>query len=240
MMKKARAFEHVLLAGFVLALATLTSGCSLSSGQEQRLYQLSPEVSLFFEKNDDQEWGLRLERNGGSFLENPTPITIELLGPGESTQTLASGYDSFESVDGAFVARGSVQYEEARFVVHDTWSQDAGSLRLDRSLIVEGNAAGGFMSAFRLSHHEAAKRDAVKLFAPGMIYGTTDNLLPEAIGGRESTDFIRIREDRLPAPLIGAQFADGTSLTVLNSKPDSRLSSRAPKRSNDNGRYTTS
>ena len=210
------------LACFTLTMATMASGCSLTRGQQQRLYQLSPGVSVYFEKNDEQEWGLRLERNGAAFLANATPITIEILGPGEAIRTLGAGYDSFRSGDGAFIARGSLQYDGARFVVHDTWSMEAGALRLDRKLEVEGNAAGGFMSAITLSYHKAATRDSVKLFAPGMIYGTTDHLPPAAIGGRDSTDFIRIREDRLPAPLFGANFDDGTSLTLLNSEPDAR------------------
>ena len=57
-----------------------------------------------------------------------------------------------------------------------------------------------------------------------MIYGGFAHLTDTAIGGRahyRPGDFtVRIREDRLPAPLFGASFGDGTSLTVLDASPD--------------------
>ncbi len=79
-----------------------------------------------------------------------------------------------------------------------------------------GNREGGFVSAITLV---AGSRDP-EYFAPGMIYGGTGNLSPASIGGADSRGgVLRIREDRLPAPLFGVRLADGSSLAVLDLAP---------------------
>ncbi len=63
----------------------------------------------------------------------------------------------------------------------------------------------------------------VKWFAPGMIYGGFENLSMNAIGGQgyyqPGNYNVRIREDRLPAPLLVGYFPNGSTLAVLNPAP---------------------
>lgn len=88
---------------------------------------------------------------------------------------------------------------------------------------VHGNAPGGFLSAATLPLQEPRTWPDVQWFAPGMICGGFEHLSPAAIGGREhcrpGAYAVRIREDRLPAPLLAGRFADGTTLAVLNPAP---------------------
>ena len=58
-----------------------------------------------------------------------------------------------------------------------------------------------------------------------MIYGSASHLSPASIGGPmvyqpTGQGHVRIREDRLPAPLFGLRFADGSSLTLLDPEPN--------------------
>ncbi|MBN2129242.1 MAG: hypothetical protein JW741_07080, partial [Sedimentisphaerales bacterium] len=57
----------------------------------------------------------------------------------------------------------------------------------------------------------------------GVTYASADHLNIRAIGGRETYTSgdcqVWIREDRLPAPLFGMYFDDGTSVTVLDPSP---------------------
>lgn len=97
-------------------------------------------------------------------------------------------------------------------------------LELSRTVEVSGTNSSGFLSAITFSHPEAHPRSAVDYFAPGMIYGGTSHLSATSIGGLSSYEGdghgqVRIREDRLPAPMSGVRFADGSALTVLDPAP---------------------
>ena len=203
------------------AALVIFTGCNFSN-KEKRLWTLPDAVTVYFNQNDEGKWGLSIECKGTSFVSNPAPIHIEIYSGLEVIEYLNSGYDLFTAENDVVVAEGTVVFKDALFRVTDIWSVVDDALLVDRKVNVEGNLPGGFMSGVGLSYHKPATRDSVKLFAPGMIYGTSAHLTKEAIGGSECTDFVRIREDRLPAPLFGAFFDNGSSLTVLNSKPDSR------------------
>jgi len=202
--------------------ALLFFGCSSGVFAKTQLGKLPHSVAVFFEQNDNQKWGLSIEKDGAAFFTRKEPVNIEIYKDGAVIETLNAGYDRFTEKDGGYLAEATVAYRDVSFLVNDKWSVVNDALQVDRTLVVRGSMSGGFMSGIQLSYHEPATRDSVKLFAPGMIYGTTDHLTAAAIGGKNCKDFIRIREDRLPAPLIGAYFSNGFSLCVLNSKPDAR------------------
>ena len=204
---------------FSLVLLTLT-GCSIN--KKNKLWTLPHSVTVYFEQNDKKKWGLNIEMDGDAFFAREEPVNIEIFEDGDVIKTLNSGYDLFTEKNGYYLAEATMAYRGVTFLVTDKWSVVDDVLQVNRTLVVRGNMSGGFMSGIQLSYHKPATRDSVKLFAPGMIYGTTDHLTAEAIGGKDCKDFIRIREDRLPAPLFGAYFENGFSLCVLNSKPDAR------------------
>jgi len=204
---------------FSLVLVTLM-GCSIS--KKNKLWTLPHSVTVYFEQNDKKKWGLNIEMDGDAFFAREEPVNIEIFEDSHVIKTLNAGYDLFTEKNGYYLAEATVAYRDVSFLVTDKWSVVDDVLQVNRTLVVRGNMAGGFMSGLQLSYHKPVTRDSVKLFAPGMIYGTTDHLTAEAIGGKDCKDFIRIREDRLPAPLFGAWFENGFSLCVLNSKPDAR------------------
>lgn len=204
---------------FFLVLLTLM-GCSIN--KKNKLWTLPHSVTVYFEQNDKKKWGLNIEMDGDAFFARAEPVNIEIFEDSDVIKTLNSGYDLFTEKNGYYLAEAAVAYRDISFLVTDKWSVVDDVLQVNRTLVVRGNMSRGFMSGIQLSYHKPATRDSVKLFAPGMIYGTTDHLTAEAIGGTACKDFIRIREDRLPAPLFGAYFENGCSLCVLNSKPDAR------------------
>ena len=107
--------------------------------------------------------------------------------------------------------------------MEDTWTVAGSALRLSRRLTVKGQGRGGFLSAVAFSADAPGPRSDLEFFAPGMIYGSTDHLTPIAIGGKETYNagrgVIRIREDRVAAPVFGVRFPSGMSMAVLNTEP---------------------
>ncbi len=203
----------------LLWILLIASGCTLN---QTKLYDLSPDVGAFFKKNDNGKWGISLEQNGKLLAFNREPLNIEVYQDDEVIKELKAGYDKFSSQENTFIAEGTIKYNQVTFYVTDKWSQKGDILIVDRNLKVLGNAAGGFMSSIQFSLNDSGTRDSFKLFAPGMIYGPTQFLTNEAIGGSVCKDFIRIREDRLPAPLFGIFSDNAYSVTLLNSSPDGR------------------
>jgi hypothetical protein len=212
------AMKHLMI---ICILLNTFTGCSLMDKNKKR-YDLSGDLVVQFQRTGKEKWGLEIERNGEPFFTGDEPVSLELFTNERGTEVLNTGYDHLAAGKGVITGKASVSYGDAVFCVTDTWNIETGIMKLDRKVEVQGDMDGGFMSGIGLIYTTPATRDSVRIFAPGMIYGTTDYLTGTAIGGSECTDFIRIREDRLPAPLFGAYFSNGTSLTVLNSKPDSR------------------
>lgn len=109
--------------------------------------------------------------------------------------------------------------------VIDRWMLVGEVLTVSRELLVHGNHDGGFMSAFTAPVIERETRPAVGMFAPAIVYGSTAGLPPGGIAGVDTygsggRGILRIREDRLPAPLFGVYFPDGRNLTVLDAHPN--------------------
>ena len=116
-----------------------------------------------------------------------------------------------------------MEHSQVRFACEDKWIVRGDELRLSRTVKVYGNSTGGFLSAITLPLDTSLSWPQVEWFAPGMIYGGFDHLTAATIGGKafyRPGDFsVRVREDRLPAPLFAARFHDGHSLAVLDPAP---------------------
>jgi hypothetical protein len=214
---------------FIL-LSGLVAGCRHGSGQN--LWQLNESAWVFMENNEEGDRGIGIMQKGKPFLMAAFPLHVELSDGKNVVGFLNKGYDEFDFDKDILTARGSVSYGEVVFHFKDTWKMSDSSLQLDRDIHVEGNMDAGFMTGILFEYAEMLKRDSVQLFVPGMIYGTTDYLSSAAIGGSGCVDFVRIREDRIPAPLFGAYFNNGNSLTILNSNPDAQTT-KEDSRDND-------
>ena len=158
--------------------------------------------------------------------EQPRPLQVEIWNASkDAVSALSGGYASWSEEQGAFVGTGRLSLQgEVSFEFKDRWETAGDTLRLTRTVTVHGNAPGGFLSATTWQLTRPCTWPQVEWFAPGMIYGGFANLTDTAIGGRAhyrpgGNFAVRIREDRLPAPLVLAHFDDGSSLAVLNPAP---------------------
>jgi len=170
-------------------------------------------------------WGLEVTGTGSSSVRQPAPVHLEFYVSPGNIQEKQSGYETFtashESATGTAHVPGP---GGSHFTVLDHWSVKTGLIELARTVTVAGTSSGGFLSAIEFPHPGTYARTAVSYFAPGMIYDSLAHLSTDAIGGINTygatgQGIVRIREDRLPAPMFGIRFKDGSALTILDPSP---------------------
>jgi len=173
-----------------------------------------------------RKWGLGVTGAGMASVAQPESIAFEFFeAPGKIYQK-SSGYEHLDISASAAVGTAQVAGPaETRFTVEDRWSVEGNEIQLSRNVAVAGTASFGFLTSITFAHPEAHPRSEVDYFAPGMIYGSTQHLSAAAIGGSdaygaEGHGEIQIREDRLPAPMFGVHYPDGSALTVLDPAPN--------------------
>jgi len=179
------------------------------------------EVSVV--RGSDGQFGLAVAGAGQASAGQDKPIQLELFDSDGQVSRLQAGYDRLDREGRGLTGRGQIKIREAAVQVEDRWTCDGHVLAVDRTLKVRGSDAGGFLSAVLLDLAQRQTWPEVQCLVPGMIYGGFENLTETAIGGRAHYRLgqfdVRIREDRLPAPLVAARFKDRTSLAVLNPRP---------------------
>ena len=157
--------------------------------------------------------------------EQRRPIKLEVWnGTDSEVQTIIGGYTTITREGHRWTGAGRLMLDGgASFEFEDYWELHDDMLQLDRTVRVRGSAPGGFLSAATLDLTGPCRWPEAEWFVPGMIYGGFANLPDTAIGGgahyRPGNFTVRIREDRLPAPLMLAHFEDNSSLAVLNPDP---------------------
>ncbi len=199
---------------------------ALTSVAEAALARLPAEPPDFQRRqNGDGSWGIAVARAGLASAEQPRPMQVEIWDePKGGIRPLSGGYASLVREKGAYVGTGRLSLEgDVSFEFSDRWEFLGDTLRLARTITIRGRAPGGFLSAATLNLTGPRGWPQAQWFVPGTIYGGFASLTDKAIGGRahyRPGDFtVRIREDRLPAPLALAHFDDGSSLAVLNPAP---------------------
>ena len=168
-------------------------------------------------------WALVVTLEDHVFLEQPQPFQAEVR-DGSDLRRLRVAYNRV-ALDGPRVLASAELRAAPGAVlrVEDAWSVMDGALGLERVVRVSGDAAGGFLSAITLRPAAHYGWPDVDAFAPGMIYGFNDGIARHAIGSvthyLEGVRRVRVREDRLPAPLFGLAFRDGRSVAVADPAP---------------------
>lgn len=172
------------------------------------------------------KWGLAVTGAGMASAVQPEPVTIEFFQAPNTISHQSSGYDRLEtSQAGALGIAHVFGPDKTRITVEDQWNISGTEIQLSRKVAVAGTADYGFLTSITFLHPDSYPRSEVDYFAPGMIYGSTDHLSAAAIGGSdtyraEGHGEIQVREDRLPAPMFGVHFSDGSALTVLDPAPN--------------------
>jgi hypothetical protein len=171
-------------------------------------------------------WGLAVTGAGMASVVQPEPVTIEFFQAPNTISRQSSGYDRLETSPAGTLGIAQVLGpHKTRITVEDQWSISGTEIELSRKVTVAGTTDCGFLTSISFLHPDSHPRSEVDYFAPGMIYGSTDHLSAAAIGGSDTYRAggygeIQVREDRLPAPMFGVHFSDGSALTVLDPKPN--------------------
>lgn len=199
--------------------------------QERPLGKLADGTEVVF--TSPTKGGLLLRRQGKVVWQQPRPlIVMERSREGAANDTARTSSNSYANLrinGNTATATGVVQSRinpSVRYAVTDTYQLEGDQLRLNRVLTVSGNgkADEGFVSAFWLETPTPVSRADSRLFLPGNVYGTTENLQNAAIGGQDTYTkgggLVQVREDRLPAPLADLGLPDGSFLTLLNAQPN--------------------
>lgn len=150
------------------------------------------------------------------------PLEFEHFDNGQRT-ILTAGYRSLHSAGDSIEAVGQVTLGGAQIEVTDQWRVADGFFRLDRVCRVASDGAGGFNIRTRFQLAQGSP-EAVRVFVPGMIYGTSAHLTKVAIGGADVWNADRafdviIREDRMPGPIVAMFVPGGANLALFDAAP---------------------
>ena len=158
-----------------------------------------------------------IDNSALSNIVQPKPVYIEIYKDPEHIIEESQGYSNVFPSSAGFVGKASIKAEGATFSITDEWSIINNTLSLSRKLKISGSVKGaGFLSAIKFMGQRIKDRDEIEIFAPGMIYGGYNHITATGIGGNKAGNATWIREDRLPAPIFGLYYKDGSSATVLH------------------------
>ncbi len=170
-------------------------------------------------------WGLEVRNAGSASVRQPAAVQLEFYSAAEDIRQKSSGYAELTASAGKATGTAEVAGPNGSlFTIEDDWSTERDFIELSRTVKIAGASSDGFLSSITFPHPEEHARSDVDYFAPGMIYGSPAHLSANAIGGSASyggtgSGQVRIREDRLPAPMVGIRFMEGSALTVLDPAP---------------------
>jgi len=188
----------------------------LALGNHQVVFQPAP-----------SGWSLAVQVNGRTVWEMPQPARAE-RGPVPRSAPLGVPYSALEShpAGRGWIASARLPAPGGELCFEDQWTVDGPVLKLFRKVTARGNLEGGFLTLATWSRPLREPWPDLSLFAPGMLYGSAVEVAPQALGSRawrqDGVRICRIREDRMPAPLLVADPIDGHPLAVLNPAPDGK------------------
>jgi hypothetical protein len=194
--------------------------------------QLTNSVKIFAVHDARERYGLIVSIVGREFMRQPKPVRLEIYSSDEEpVQEYASGYSSIGRESNGFSGEAEIHLPQGvKIVVQDCWRIEDSTLHVSRTVEVKDNTPGGFLSAIMLESDEGVSLSTLKVFVPGMIYGSSEYITPTAIGGTAHYEAgvrqVRIREDRLPIPMVGLYYKDGTSVIIIKPEPDASTNVR--------------
>ena len=209
----------------LVSLAALPAGFRSAARDQTKLIGTLQSGAKLVSFQSDAGHGMAVIDAGSASVRQSQPVQLEFLEGANKVTNRSAGYNSISFDNGK--AEGIAHLAgpgKSTFTFRDQWTIHADVLQLARTVTVSGSDSGNFLTSVTLTHPSVHPRTEVDYFAPGMIYGGTSHLSQASIGGPDAYNStaqgrIRIREDRLPAPLFGVRFADGSSLTLLDPAP---------------------
>lgn len=211
----------------VLSLQVVFLLCIFSCSERGTIGKLKNGSVIILQINKEGKWNIVVESNHLNSVSSSPPCGIELYSLDGSIKEINAGYDSVRKSTDGFLGKASIKtHGSVIFYFEDRWQISENTLALDRMVKVEGNTGAGFLSSVILKTGQEFNRDEVNLFAPGMIYGGVTHISDSALGGRDlyrkGNGTLWIREDRMPAPVLGMISQDLSSIAILDKVPDGR------------------
>lgn len=196
-------------------------GCAT---QESRvdLGRLETGATVSFVRLGEGDWGMEIAGSAAPRIFQKSLAKVHVYRSEEAIHPLAAGYRTLRRADGAIEARAEIAYGGGVvFHVQDRWSLNGAEISVKRTVEVTGNAPGGFGSSVELNVDPALAWPDVKYMAPGALYGDPTHDGDRSPGGtlNHAAKRFVFREDILSAPLFALSFENGTSVSVLNSRP---------------------
>ncbi len=150
-------------------------------------------------------------------------LCLNLLDGSDSTMWLTGAYSSVIRSGNSLVCNGEIQTTSGSvFHFNDIYSttSTANSFVLSREIIVtSAKNDTGFLSRFSL--RSSSNLRAHDLFIPGICYGDNSQARPGALATDLSDDYIIIREDRMPLPMVMMRNKqNGGAITLIHIEPD--------------------
>jgi hypothetical protein len=206
----------------LLGLCLIVSEAFAQQGDRVDLGHLQTGATVSFVRTHGGVWGIEIAGSATPKLIQPKPARIEVFQSEEDIIDLSAGYKTIRQTASGIEARSEIAFgKEVLFRVMDYWSLNGAVVMVRRKVDVMGNAAGGFNSSVVFSIDPSVSWTDLNCLAPGTLYGdpTFDGeLSPGGTMNYSARRFI-MREDILPAPLFALSFNNGSSVAVLDPKP---------------------
>lgn len=151
----------------------------------------------------------------------PRPVRVELFRSERDIATVDLAYVKVARDGDAVVARASLTEGSATVQIEDRYRIASGTLRIARAVRVDGAAPGrGFTSGWMLTAPAGRFADR-GFFAPGMLYGGPGRNNSAGAAGSDAfaAGRVTMREDAMPAPLLGLRLTGGATLALLADTP---------------------
>jgi hypothetical protein len=185
------------------------------------LGRLSTGAAVTFTRGATGDWGIEIEGAKSPATRQSKAASIEIYASPENFRTLAAGYRTIDRSADGIDAAAEMADGGAVFQVHDHWAVRGDVIAVRRKVEVVGRGEGGFASSLELLLDPAVGWNDVSYFVPGALYGDATYDGERSAGGTLNAAARRylMREDAMPAPLLGLSLVDGSSVTLLDPAP---------------------
>ena len=210
---------HVLTT-LLFLIATLGSPRTATAGTPERLelgHTSTGAVVTLIRKRAG--WSISIGGPNSPLLSQPEPARVEVSGgSGGGVHEFNAAYNQASGTPAGVEATATIRSSpNVSFLVRDLWQLHDDVLSVQRTVNVQGSASGGFSSAVVFSAPKLVWEDANYL-APGVLYADPTYDGERSPGGTllYAAHHLNMREDILPAPLLGLYFRDGASVAMLD------------------------
>lgn len=167
-------------------------------------------------------WGMAIRSQGLPRVSQQEPARLEVSdGTAQGRHEFDAAYSQVLRTPKGVMASATIDDgTKAAFLVQDLWQVHDAVVSVQRTVTVRGSTAGGFSSTVMFSAPKSGWSDASYL-APGVLYGDPTYDGARSPGGTllYASHHLSLREDILPAPLLGIYFHDGASIALLDPAP---------------------